>query len=294
MATKLIQIRTSPGAAAGRSRRYSTAAQIVAYLILIVLSALFAMPFVWLLSTSLKTPGQLFAVPPVWLPSPLAWSNYSRAVTYIPFFLYLKNTLVIALFNVVATVLSCSLVAYGFARIEWPGRDQLFLLVLATLMIPFPVTLIPTFLIFRSVELVGTPWPLMLPALTGSAFHIFLLRQFFLTIPRELSDAARIDGAWELQIFGHIILPLARPALAVVALFTFMGNWNDFLGPLVYLNKQETYTLAIGMYGFLSRVNSQWGPLMAAATLMVLPIVVLFFFTQRTFIQGITMTGMKG
>ncbi|MGC9040302.1 MAG: carbohydrate ABC transporter permease [Roseiflexus sp.] len=265
-----------------------------AYLVLTLLGIVFTIPFLWLLSTSLKSPAQLFRLPPEWIPDPFAWENYPKALTAIPFFRYLGNTLYIALFNVVASVVSCSLVAYGFARIQWPGRNVLFLALVSTLMIPFPVTLIPTFLIFRDLGWINTPHPLTIPALTGNAFFIFLLRQFYMTIPEELSAAARIDGASEFQIYWRIILPLARPALAVVALFTFMWNWNDFLGPLVYLSNHDQYTLAIGLYGFLSRSGSAWGPLMAAATMMIIPIIVLFFLTQRTFIQGITLTGIKG
>ncbi len=264
------------------------------YLALTLLGILFTIPFLWLLSTSLKPPAQLFKLPPEWIPNPFTWNNYPRALTAIPFFSYLGNTLYISLFNVVASVISCSLVAYGFARIQWPGRNLLFLVLVSTLMIPFPVTLIPTFLIFRDLGWINTPNPLTIPALTGNAFFIFLLRQFYMTIPEELSSAARIDGAGELQIYWQIILPLARPVLAVVALFAFMSNWNDFLGPLIYLSDRDQYTLAIGLYGFLSRSGSAWGPLMAAATMMVAPIIVLFFLTQRTFIQGITLTGIKG
>jgi multiple sugar transport system permease protein len=285
----------APRSAAQRSREARRSAQrIAAHAALILLGILFAVPFLWLVSTSLKPPAQLFKVPPEWIPRPFMWSNYARATTFIPFFLYLKNTLYITIFNVIATLISCSLTAYGFARIRWPGRDVLFVVLVATLMIPFPVTLIPQFLIFRNLGWIGTPNPLTWPALTGNAFFIFLLRQFYLTIPQELSAAAKIDGANELQIYWQIILPLARPALAAVALFTFMNNWNDFLGPLIYLNDKSQYTLAIGLYGFLSRVKTEWGPLMAAAAIMISPIVVLFFLTQRTFIQGITLTGIKG
>ncbi len=285
------------GSEAGRvsSRlRQQRVRRALTYIVLTVLGLLFTVPFVWLLSTSLKPASQLFRLPPEWIPDPFTWSNYAKATTLIPFWLYLKNTLYIALFNVVASVASCSLVAYGFARIKWPGRDALFLVLVSTLMIPYPVTLIPTFLIFRDLGWINSPHPLTIPALTGNAFYIFLLRQFYMTIPQELSAAATIDGASEFQIFTRIVLPLARPALAVVALFTFMANWNDFLGPLVYLSDREQYTLAIGLYGFLSRSGSQWGPLMAAATIMVLPIIALFFLAQRTFIQGITLTGIKG
>ncbi|PMP73041.1 MAG: sugar ABC transporter ATP-binding protein, partial [Roseiflexus castenholzii] len=182
-----------------------------AYLVLTLLGIVFTIPFLWLLSTSLKSPAQLFRLPPEWIPDPFAWENYPKALTAIPFFRYLGNTLYIALFNVVASVVSCSLVAYGFARIQWPGRNVLFLALVSTLMIPFPVTLIPTFLIFRDLGWINTPHPLTIPALTGNAFFIFLLRQFYMTIPEELSAAARIDGASEFQIYWRIILPLARP-----------------------------------------------------------------------------------
>lgn len=277
-----------------RRLRSQTVRRIFIYIALICLSALFAIPFIWLISTSLKPSTQLFKLPPEWIPRPFMWSNYPRAMTYIPFFLYARNTFYIAAFNVVATLLSCSLAAYGFSRIDWPGRNIVFIVLISTLMIPYQVTLIPTFLIFRSINWVGSFNALTWPALGGNAFFIFLLRQFYLTIPRELSSAAKIDGASEFQIYRHIILPLSKPALAAVALFTFNANWNDFLGPLIYLSDKSHYTLALGMYGFLSRVNTEWGMLMAAATIMVSPIIVLFFFTQRTFIQGITLTGIKG
>jgi multiple sugar transport system permease protein len=267
--------------------------RLLAHLVLITLSAIFIVPFVWLLSTSLKPTEQLFKLPPEWIPRPPMWSNYVEATTYIPFFLYFRNTLYITLFNVAAMLISCSLAAYGFARINWPGRDALFFILIATLMIPGAVTLIPSFLIFKWLGWVGSFKPLTWPAFTGNAFYIFLLRQFYLTIPRELSAAARIDGASEFQTYWRIILPLSRAALAAVALFTFMANWNDFLGPLIYLSNKEQFTLAIGLYGFLSRVRTEWGMLMAASTIMITPIIVIFFFTQRTFIQGITTTGMK-
>ncbi len=275
-------------------RRILALQRLGAYAVLTILALVFAIPFVWLITTSLKPPAQLFRLPIEWVPNPFAWSNYPQALTMIPFFVYLKNTVYITLFNVVASVISCSLIAYGFARIRWPGRDALFIVLVSTLMIPFPVTLIPTFLIFRDLGWINTPHPLTWPAFCGNAFFIFLLRQFYMTIPEELSSAAKIDGASEFQIYRLIILPLARPALAVVALFTFLANWNDFLGPLVYLSDRDQYTLAIGLYGFLSRSGTAFGPLMAAATMIVAPVVVLFFLTQRTFIQGITLTGIKG
>ncbi len=268
--------------------------RVLAYASLVVLSFFFAIPFLWLVSTSLKPAAQIFVLPPEWIPDPVAWSNYQKAVTAIPFFLYLKNAMYIALFNVIATVISSSLVAYGFSIVRWPGRDTLFMVVVATLMIPYAVLIIPTFIIFKNLGWINTPNPLTIPSLTGSAFFIFLLRQFFMSIPEDLSDAARIDGANDWQIYWHIVMRLSRPALSVVALFTFMWNWNDFMGPLIYLGEKSQYTLAIGLYGFQGRSGTQWGPLMAAATIMISPIIALFFFTQKTFIQGITLTGLKG
>jgi multiple sugar transport system permease protein len=293
VASSDAMVATAPRLEVRRATSKQMRRRIATHLVLIVLSAVFAVPFLWLLSTSLKPPQQLFKLPPEWIPHPFMWGNYAEATTFIPFFLYFRNTLYITVFNVVAMLISCSLVAYGFARIDWPGRDVLFFLLISTLMIPSAVTLIPTFLIFRAIGWVGSPNALTWPAFTGNAFYIFLLRQFFLTIPRELSAASKIDGASEFQTYWHIILPLARPALAAIALFTFMANWNDFIGPLIYLNSKSQYTLALGLYGFLSRVRTEWGLLMAASTIMISPVIVLFFFTQRTFIQGITMTGIK-
>jgi multiple sugar transport system permease protein len=268
--------------------------QALTHLVLIGLGAIFAVPFVWLVSTSLKPDAQIFKLPPEWIPRPVTWSNYTQAMDYVPFFKYMGNTFYIAIFNVVGMAVSCSLAAYGFARIPWPGRDLLFVVLVSTLMIPWPVTLIPQFLIFRRVGWVGTFKPLTWTALTGSAFYIFLLRQFYMTIPQALSDSARIDGASELGIFTRIILPLTKPALATVGLFTFMANWNDFLGPLVYLSNKDQYTLAIGIYGYFTAHSARWSLFMAASTVMIMPVIILFFFTQRTFIQGITLTGIKG
>ncbi len=267
---------------------------LVKHSLLTVLALLFAVPFLWLVSTSLKPAQQIFVLPPQWVPDPFTWSNYPKALTFIPFFRYMGNTFYVALFNVAALTISSSFVAYGFSRIQWPGRNIVFSIVIATLMIPYAVTLIPTFLIFRRLDWVGTYNPLTIPALFGDAFSIFLLRQFYLTIPHELSEAARIDGASEYGIYGRIILPLAIPALATVALFTFMFNWNDLLGPLIYLSDKNNYTLALGMNGFFSRAGTEWALLMAASTVMILPIILLFFFAQRTFIQGVALSGIKG
>ena len=267
---------------------------IAAHATLLLLGVFFFLPFYWLAITSLKSDAEVFAMPPVWVPKQLLWGNFERAVHYVPFFTYLKNTLFISVMSVVGSVLSCSLVAYSFSRIEWPGRNQLFLVLLATMMLPGQVTMIPVFAIFRWLGWVDTFKPLIVPHFLGSAFYIFMLRQFFMTIPLELSDAARMDGCTEWDTYRRVILPLSRPALATVGLFTFIAAWNDFGGPLLYLNDERKATLSLGLQQFVSQHGAEWSLLMAASTLMTLPIIVLFFFAQRTFIQGITMTGLKG
>ena len=239
-----------------------------------------------------------------------AWHNYDGAIRYtgyyevalfgkgvrVPMFVvYACNTLVVAVLGLIGVTFSSALAAYGFSRIRWRGRDVCFVLTLSTMMVPFAVTMIPLYGIFRALGWIGTLKPLWVPAFFGGAFSIFLLRQFFLTIPQDLSDAARIDGCSEFGIFWRIILPLSKPALAVVALFHFMWAWRDFLAPLIYLTKKETFTLSLGLHFYQSQHGgSEWHYLMAASTLMILPVIVLFFFTQRTFIQGISTTGMKG
>lgn len=264
------------------------------YVLVGLLALLFALPFLWLVSGSLKTDRQIFTLPPIWIPNPVTWENYPNSLQFIPYFLYLRNTLVICIGTVVGSLLSCTLAAYGFARIRWPGRDVIFMVVISTLMLPYAVIMVPLFIVFKQLGWIGTYLPLILPAFFGSPFFIFLLRQFFLTIPLELSDAARIDGANEVQILLRIILPLSSPALAMVALFQFMNTWGDYLGPLIYLSRQDMYTVALGLTLFLDQHAQEWALLMAASTLTLLPVIVLFFFTQRTFIEGISLTGIKG
>lgn len=276
-----------------RRRARQIAREFLGHIVLLVSGISFLIPFLWLVSTSLKLDAQIFVFPPIWVPNPIVWSNYPRALTYIPFFQYLLNTLFIAGMNVVGILISCPLVAYGLARIRWRGRDALFVVVLATMMLPFQVTMIPLFIVFKWLGWVGSYTPLIVPAFFGAPFFIFLLRQFFMTIPFELSDAARIDGCAELDIFRRIILPLSKPALATVALFTFIANWQDFLGPLIYLSDDSMFTLSLGLQKFLSEHGAEWALLMAASTVIIAPIIVLFFLTQRTFIQGITMTGLR-
>jgi multiple sugar transport system permease protein len=280
----------------------SPLARLIVHLVLVAGAVLFLFPLVWMVSTSLKPIEETMQMPPQLLPTVPKWENYQRAVLYqsesvgyIPFLVYARNTLYIAILAVAGTVIANALVAYGFARLSWPGRDLLFLTTLATMMIPATVLIVPTYALFKTFGWIGTPKPLWVPAWFGSAFNIFLLRQFFRTIPFELSDAARVDGCSEIRIFRDIILPLSKPALAVVALFHFLYVWNDFLGPLLYLTDQKTFTLALGLQFYQSQHGgTEWNMLMAAATIVVAPVILLFFFTQRTFIQGIAVTGLKG
>lgn len=266
----------------------------LALLIAVAGAVLMLIPLAWLVSTSLKPDDQLFAYPPVWIPRSLNWQNYVGAWNYAPFGRYLLNTLTITGFAVVGTLVSSSLVAYGFARGRFPGRDLLFALLLSTLMLPNIVTLIPLFLTFKTLGWINTFWPLIVPSYFASPFYVFLLRQFFLSLPLEIDDAAAIDGASTLQVLGWIILPLSKPALASVAIFSITFHWNDFLGPLIYLNDDSKRTMALGLYNFLSEHTAQWGYLMAASVLMVLPMFVLFFFAQKYFIQGIVTSGFGG
>jgi ABC-type glycerol-3-phosphate transport system permease component len=275
------------------SRRIST---IVAFVLLTLAALAFLLPLLWMISTSLKPKTQIFVYPLVWIPDPPQWGNYAKALNNpsFKFLLFLKNSLYYTLLSTIGIVASCSLVAYSFARLRWWGRDFWFIITLATLMIPYPVTLIPLYLVFSKIGWVNSFRPLIVPNFLGTAFFIFLLRQFFLTIPKDLSDAARIDGANEFQIYWRVIMPLAKPALATVALFTFLFCWNDFLGPLIYLTDGSKYTLAVGLAAFRGQYRTQWDLMMAASTVVTLPIVILFFFAQKQFIQGITLTGIKG
>ena len=269
----------------------------VVYAALLALGALFAVPVVWMLSSSLHTLPEVFAQPYRWLPDPLQWQNYVRAVTILPVPRFLWNTVVITAPVMVATALSSALVAYGFARFRFPGRDLLFSLCLATMMLPGQVTMIPLYILFARLGWVDTYLPLIVPALFGSPFYIFLLRQFFLTIPKDSEEAALIDGASRLRIWWSIILPQARPALATVLIFTFIGTWNDFFGPLLYLNSPEKATLTLGLNLMKTQVLGsgvvEWNVLMAGSLLVLLPNVVLFFLAQKHFIKGITMGASK-
>ncbi len=238
--------------------------------------------------------GQIFIFPPEWIPDPWQWDNYPKALTTIPFVRYFFNTLFILVPTVVGTAITAALAAFGFSRLSWPGRDWVFGVLLSALMLPYAVTLIPTFLLWARIGLINTYWPLVLPDwFGGSIFYVFLLRQFFLTLPRELDEAAIIDGANPLQVLRHVVVPLSRPALITVAIFTALFEWNDFLGPLIYLNDSRQFTLALGLAEFTGLYTSQWHLLMAASTVVIAPVLVLFLFAQRYFIEGITLTGIK-
>lgn len=266
------------------------------YLLLLVLSVAALLPMVWMISTSLKDTGSIFLFPPQWIPKPVLWSNYYEALTFFPFGRYFLNTTYITIANLVGTLATSSLVAYAFARYQVPGKEVLFLVVLSAMFLPQHVTLIPLFLLFTTLGWIDTYHPLIVPAFFGGApLYIFLLRQFFMTIPFDLDEAARIDGCSDFGILWQIILPLSKPALATVAIFTFMGNWNEFLLPLIYLNSAEKLTVTLGLTRFVGQYGSTlWNLLMAASLMAVLPPVIIFFLAQRYFVQGIVMTGIKG
>jgi len=330
------------------TRRQLAARSVLSHTVLAGLSCIFILPFVWLITTSLKSETHIFKFPPEWIPRadfvqldngqwwevtrrelldrlppprnirvqltdstgsrqreaivsreqivtrnrPI-FRHYFKGLTAFPFDLFLQNTLFLCVVAVGGTLLSCSLVAYGFSILRWPGRDLIFYVMLSTMMLPAQVTMIPVFLIWRKLGLINTYVPLLAGAFLGNAFFIFLLRQFFLTIPRDLIDAAKVDGCSDLRIYWQIVLPLSIPALATVALFVFLATWNDFLGPLIYLVDEVKYTLSLGLAMFRGQHGTRYGELMAVSALFTIPIIILFFFTQKTFIQGIKTSGLK-
>ncbi|MFL5768624.1 MAG: carbohydrate ABC transporter permease [Chloroflexota bacterium] len=272
-------------------------------IILIGAAVVFILPFYWMVVSALKSNRELRNSPPNLLPLDWVWQNFVDAVNYIPFGLYALNSLIITIGITIGAVLSNTLVAYGFSRIQWPGRNKMFYLCIATLFLPYPVILVALFDIFGrlpsfglqgSRSWVNTFLPLIVPAFFGNPFYIFLMRQFMLGIPRELSDAARVDGATEIQTFWRVILPLTKPAVVVVAIFAAVGAWNEFLLPLLYLQENDKYPLAVGLAFYTSEHDVAYNLLMAAATLVVLPVVVIFIFAQRFFVEGITVGGVKG
>lgn len=274
--------------------------RLATHLALLILAIPAALPLLWMLSTSLKADDQVYAgsgdkgiTLGSMIPNPPVWSNYPKALSTVPFDMYLRNTVTLCAVCVIGAVISSACVAYGFARIDFRGRGPLFGILIATMALPGQVTMIPVFELFRSLGWYGSYLPLTVPAFTGAPFYIFLLCQFFRTLPEEIAESARLDGAGEFRIFSQIVLPLSKPALATCALFQFLGTWNDFMGPLIYVNDPSKYTLAYGLQQFMSAYGGQWTQLMAASIVFTVPIIILFFFAQRTFIQGIATTGGK-
>ncbi len=266
------------------------------WVVLLTGAAVMFLPFLWMISSSLKAEQSVFQYPPQIIPDPVMWSNYVEALIYKPFGIYIRNTVFLVVVNMVAVILASSFCAYGFARIQFPGRDFWFVIVLATMMMPYYVLMVPIFIMFTRLGWIDTYLPLTVPAFFGGGgFNIFLMRQFFRSIPAELTDAARIDGCNEFQIYWSIMMPLAKPALVSISILVFLGTWNDFVGPLLYLKTPDMYTVSIGLAGFRSIMRSRWDLLMAASTAMTVPVVGLFFAAQRYFFEsgGITLTGLK-
>ena len=285
--------RQSPEARRRRIKRRADYA--LTWIVLVILAIMMLFPLGWMASTALKERKQIFTYPPEWIPDPVLWSNFREAMTVFPFGTFIRNTLIIAGFNIAGVVLTSSLAAYAFARLRFPGRDIIFMILLSTLMLPFAVLMIPRYVEFRELGWLDSWLPLIVPNwFGGSVFYIFLLRQFFRGIPRELSDAAKLDGASEFRIYWQIVMPLAKPALAVVAVFVFLDSWNDFLAPLIYISSPGKYTVSLGLSLFMGNYTTQWAYLMAASTLMTLPTIVLFIAAQRYFVRGVVLTGVKG
>ncbi len=266
----------------------------VLYFVLLFFAMLYLVPFFFLLMGSFKTTSELFQVPFKWLPESFDFTNYVNMFNQIPFMNYLKNTMIIVVFSVIGALVSNSIIAYGFARLRWPGREKAFMVVLATMILPYQVTMIPLYLMFTKMNWVGTFLPLIVPQFFGNAFYIFLLRQFLVGVPKEITESARIEGANEFQIFLRVIMPVSKPALASVAIMSFIRAWNDFLGPLVFLGSDRLYTLSLAASMLKSNFDPNWDLLLPLGVVMVLPVLILFFVLQKYFIQGITMSGIKG
>lgn len=272
--------------------------RILIFTVLFVGAIIMIAPFAFLISSSLKTETQVFQFPIQWIPDPVRWLNYVEALTQKPFYLYFMNTMVILLCNELAILGTASLVGYGFARIEFPGRSFWFAVALATMMLPYYVTMVPQFIMFSRLGWMNSNLPLIIPYFFGGgAFNVFLFRQFFRGIPEDFSDAARIDGCSEFSIYWKIFVPLATPVFITVAIFTFMSSWNDFIGPLLYINSPEKFTIALGLAQYRSMMGvgrTRWDLLMAASVAMTAPVVLIFFILQRYFIKGVVMSGIKG
>jgi multiple sugar transport system permease protein len=273
----------------------SLSRKLLVYFLLFAGAALFSIPILWCLSTALKSPSEVYAFPPKWIPIPAHWDNFAKAWNALPFPTFVWNTLFISGVGTVGEVLTASLVAYGFARFKFPGSRFLFIVMLATMMLPSQVTMIPVFMIWRQLRAIDTFYPLTVPSFFGGgAFNIFLLRQFFMSVPKELDEAAMMDGASYFRIWWQFLLPLSLPAIATVSIFSFMGKWDDFMGPLIYLNSPEKYTVSVGLKMFQDSYGTNLEQLMAASLIHILPVVVLFFIGQRYFMKGINLSGLSG
>jgi ABC-type glycerol-3-phosphate transport system permease component len=279
----------------GQSQRVSDRiGRICTYLAICIMSAAYLIPFVWLLSSSFKNNAEIFAMPPKWIPNPFEWKNYLSVMQQVPFMRFMFNTLTIAVLVMLANIFISAMVAYAFARLRAKAKGILFILLLSTMMLPGQVTMIPMFILFSRLGWVNTPLPLIVPSFFGgSALYVFLIRQFFSSIPMSLDEAAKIDGASHFAVFTRILLPMSRPVLITVAVFSFVGSWNDFMGPLIYLSRMDTFTLAIGLNLFKTQYTTNWNFTMAYNVMMIVPIIVIFFFAQKSFIQGIVITGVK-
>lgn len=265
--------------------------KILSYVLMTVIGIILIIPLLWMVFTSLKPMEEIVRYPPTFFPEKIVWENYLDTIAAFPFWRYARNTLFITVLVVIGNVLSNSFIAYGFAKLDFPGKKLMFALVLSTMMIPEFVTMIPQYVLFSKIGWVGTYLPLIVPSFFGNAFNIFLMRQFYLSINNELIEAAEIDGANHLYIWSHLMLPLTKPALITIAINSFNAAWNDFLGPLLYIQDQEKYTLQIGLQVFQNQATTQWNYLMAGATLVLIPTILLFFFAQRYFIEGMDLTG---
>ena len=301
-ATPLGEARTTamPGASAAASEGLTSYRvlyitwRVLLYAVLTLVGATMLLPLLWMISTSLKEPGEVLLLPPKWISIPPQWGNYPRLFDVLPFDLFLINSIKIAVFATVGALLSCSMAAFAFARMRFPGKNIIFAIILATIMIPFHVTLIPLFKLYRDIGWLSTHLPLTVPFFFGTAFGIFLMRQFYLTIPQEMVEAARIDGCSFIQIYYRIFLPLSKPGLATLGIFTFLGSWNNLMGPLIFLTKVETMTITLGLTLLTNQSGGRWELIQAGAVISILPIIVMFFIGQEHFIQGIARTGIKG
>ncbi|MEZ4866247.1 MAG: carbohydrate ABC transporter permease [Caldilineaceae bacterium] len=278
-----------------QSRKWRTrVGHLLLHIVMILLGITFLMPLAWVISTSLKLPGQVFITPIEWIPTEPKWSNYLEVFERLPFHLFIRNSFYVTIMGTIGIVLSSLTVAFGLSRLRWPGRNLLFTVLLATMMLPGVVTMIPVFIIFKEIGWIGTFYPLWVPAWFGGAFYIFLMRQYMMTLPIELDEAAKMDGASNLRILWQVIAPLCGPAIVTVTIFAFLQHYNAFMEPLIYISDNEMFTLPLGLLWFKGRFGNFWHLVMAASMITIAPVIILFFFAQRYFVQGAQFTGLAG